>query len=197
MWNVMRIAASGMKAQQGSIDVVANNLANLGTAGFKVRRPALLDLPAETAEFGEQQAQVGQGVLLQGMVTNHAVGAPRATGRALDLAIDGPGFLKVTLSDGRAAYTRDGGLGIDGSGRLLAAGAPLDPPISVPTDAHGLSIQPDGSILAQISSQLPSRIGQLTLARFTNPDGLEAVGQNLLVATAASGTPLEGAPGTN
>lgn len=207
MWSTFRVAAAGAQAQQRALDVAANNLANAKTPGFKSFRASLADV-APTSELfvvtdpetGQsiEDREVGGGVVVAGLLPSFTPGATERTGRTLDLAIAGDGYFQVALPDGRRAFTRAGGLQLDGQGHLLAAGDYLlDPPLTVPGGAHELSISTDGRVVGRFGDGQEQELGRLTLARFTNPDGLERIGQDLLLETAAAGPPLTGAPGSN
>ncbi|HLH25568.1 MAG TPA: flagellar hook basal-body protein [Chloroflexota bacterium] len=207
MWSTFRVAASGLQAQERALDVTSNNLANLQTVGYKSRRAAVVDTPPGTTTFalpGQDgglsmgRRDLGQGVTLGGVVTNLAPGAVQATGRGLDVAIAGDGLLAVSLPDGRTAYTRAGALTVDGAGRLVTgSGALVAGGITVPAGATDLQIEADGRVTAAIGGASRQELGQLQLVRFTNPDGLQAVGSNLLVATDAAGAMQTGAPGSD
>ncbi|HLI28757.1 MAG TPA: flagellar hook-basal body complex protein [Chloroflexota bacterium] len=203
-WAALRAAATGLEAQQRNLEVIANNLANLQTPGYKSQRAVLADLRPSPEVLGAEGparfqlalAEVGRGAGLAAVVANHAAGPLVSTARPLDVAIAGEGFLVVTLPDGRTAYTRDGALQRDGQGRLVtSSGALVTPQITVPPDATALHIDRDGRVLAQLPGGGQRELGRLQLARFPNPDGLERVGQNLLVPTGAAGAPAVGAPG--
>ncbi|MBX5492387.1 MAG: flagellar hook-basal body complex protein [Chloroflexi bacterium] len=204
LWAAMRAAAAGLEAQQRSLDVTANNLANLHTTGYKSRRAVLADLRPGPEVFGADGtprfalalSEVGRGAGLAAVLTNATPGPVQDTGRPLDVAIAGDGFLTVSLPDGRTAYTRDGALRLDAVGRLVtASGGVITPQITVPPATIALQIERDGRVLAQLAGGDRQEIGQLQLARFRNLDGLEHVGNNLLVPTPAAGAPLSGAPG--
>jgi flagellar basal-body rod protein FlgG len=203
-WAALRAAAAGLEAQQRSLEVTAHNLANLQTTGYKSRRAVLADLrpsPEVLGADGQPRfrlalAEVGRGAGLAAVVTNFAPGPRRDTGRALDVAIAGDGFLAVQLPDGRTAYTRDGALQLDAQGRLVTgSGALLLPPLTVPPDTTALRVERDGRVLAVLAGGAQQELGRLQLARFRNPDGLAAIGNSLLVPTDAAGGPLLGAPG--
>lgn len=196
MWTALRVAALGAQAQQRTLDTAANNLANLQTAGFKRRRADLADRPPGPSDFAERREQVGQGADVSTVLTDLAAGPLIPTGRPLDVAIVGDGFFQVALPDGGTGVTRAGALGLDAEGRLTANGAPLSPPIVVPAGAGDVRVEADGRVVASVDGA-PRELGRLTLARFRNPDGLAGTGQGLLTATAESGEPLVGAPGTN
>lgn len=193
MWTAYRIAASGMEAQQRALDVAANNLANVQTAGFKARRAELADARAPSEVVGQTEPA---GVSVAGVLLSVADGPIQPTGRALDVAIAGPGFFQLSLPDGRTAYTRDGALRVDTQGRLVgSSGAPLAPEVTIPPGTRGVLITRDGRILAEVAGEGQRELGRFALARFANPDGLLAIGDNLLLATEQSGPPAVGAPG--
>jgi len=201
-------AATGMVAQQTNIDVIANNLANVNTVGFKASRVDFQDLVYQTyAEPGAAATQstqiptgvqVGLGTRFAAIQRIYSPGEMRQTGNTLDLAIEGDGFFQVLLPDGRTAYTRDGAIKLDGQGRLVTSdGNPLDPEITIPPDATGITIGSDGTVSVTLAGQNESeQLGQLTLAKFLNPAGLTSIGRNLLLPTGASGDPLAASPGT-
>jgi flagellar basal-body rod protein FlgG len=202
-------AATGMEAQQANIDSIANNIANVGTTGFKKSRAEFQDLFYETlrspgSTSGEGTilptgVQVGNGVQLAAVNTVYSQGDRVNTGNSFDMAIDGSGFFQVQLPSGETAYTRDGTFKLDGDGNLVTAqGYELIPSISVPLDSIGITVMPDGTINSTISgSPTPSNLGQLQLARFANPAGLRKLGGNLLETTEAAGDPETGIPGDN
>jgi flagellar basal-body rod protein FlgG len=199
---MFRVAASGVQAQQRALDVTSNNLANLQTPGYKSRRADVVDTqPGETTFALPDQMtrrELGQGTTVGGVVANLAPGPVQSTGRGLDVAIAGDGLLPVDLPDGRTAYTRAGALSVDAQGRLVTgSGALVADGITVPPGAKNVAIEADGRVMAGTSPADRQVIGQLQLARFTNPDGLQDVGSNLLVATDASGAAQTGAPGSD
>lgn len=201
-------AATGMTAQQTNIDVIAHNLANVNTVGFKTSRVDFQDLvyqsvrePGAAATEATQYPtglQIGLGARYAAIQRMFTPGELRQTGNALDLAIEGDGFFQVLLPDGRTAYTRDGTLKLDGQGRLVNSdGHPVQPEITIPPDATHVVIGSDGTVSVTIAGQEESQqLGQLMLAKFLNPAGLSSMGRNLLLPTAASGQPLVTAPGT-
>jgi flagellar basal-body rod protein FlgG len=205
MWTTFRIAVSGMEAQQRVLDATANNLANAQTAGFRALHAELVNLPPADDAFGVDDAQgttgvesrpVGQGVALSDVLPNNAMGLIQPTGKPLDVAIQGEGFLPVSLGDGRLAFTRDGALSVDASHRLVTtSGAPVEPPIVLPDGATGAFIRADGQVLARLDGQDPQIVGRLALVRFPNPDGLEGIGRSLFVATDRAGQLSSGWPG--
>ena len=202
-------AATGMTAQQMNIDVIANNLANVNTVGFKASRADFQDLiyqtfsePGAAATEGTQVptgVQVGLGTRPAAIQRIYTPGALRQSGNTLDLAVEGDGFFQITLPDGRTAYTRDGALKLDGQGRLVNSdGHPLAPQITIPADATHVNIGADGTVSVTIAGQNEAQqLGQITLAKFLNPAGLSAMGRNLFLPTAASGDAVTGTPGTD
>lgn len=205
MWWSLRTAVSGMLAQQRALDVAADNLSKLQVPGSKSQRPTFLELAPELRYFGvEDEAgtvtlearEAARGVEVGAPVQNLSRGAFQATGAPLDVAIDGDGLLEVILPNGQTAYSRGGSLQIDGAGQLVTAtGAVLAPGITVPPGTAGVEIRPDGTVLATGPDGVQQALGQLRLVRFANPEGLLQIGQNLLLATAASGEPIDGVPG--
>ena len=206
LWN----AASGMEAQQTSLDVITNNLANVNTTGFKRQRANFQDLMYQTlVPPGEAQSllgnqspsgmQVGLGVRSGSVQKIFLQGSFRQTNNPLDLAIQGNGFFQVSLPDGRTAYTRDGTFSIDGQGRLVTQdGLPTNPSITVPPNAKSVNVSPAGEVSVMLPGQVqPVRVGQLVVSQFVNPAGLESRGDNLYMETAASGQPQLSNPGTN
>jgi len=201
-------AATGMTAQQTNIDVIANNLANVNTVGFKGSRVDFQDLvyqtyaePGAAATEGTQiptGVQVGLGTRYAAIQRIYSPGELRQSGNMLDAAIEGDGFFQIRMPDGRTAYTRDGAFKLDGQGRLVNSdGHPLDPEITIPADAAHVTIGSDGTVSASVAGQDEvQQIGQITLAKFLNPAGLSSVGRNLLLPTAASGEAVTGAPGS-
>lgn len=204
----LQIAASGMAAQQMRVDVVSNNLANMSTTGYNARRADFADLHyQQLARPGTVSAadgtmlptgvQMGMGVRASSVSTVLAQGALAMTGGDLDVAIEGAGYLEVTLPNGTAGYTRDGALKRSGDGLIVTAdGHEVAPGITIPNDVRSLSINVDGEVYAYFADQVqPQLLGQMNLVGFTNAKGLEAIGSNLFLETAASGAPLQGLPG--
>jgi flagellar basal-body rod protein FlgG len=202
----LRTSASGMIAQQRMIDVIANNLANVNTTGFKRSRVSFEDVLYETVQGGRVvnyqgnsaigPVQIGKGVRVAAVLRLHSQGAPEETGRPLDLAIEGDGFFQVQRPDGSTAYTRDGSFSLSENGNLVSNGGYLMMPgITVPPEATGLAISASGIVSVTLSgSSQPTEVGQIELARFLNPNGLEAIGENQYVETAASGQAMLGNP---
>ncbi|MEM6741444.1 MAG: flagellar basal-body rod protein FlgG [Pseudomonadota bacterium] len=204
----LKIAATGMSAQQMRVDVIANNLANMSTTGYNARRAEFADLHyQQVARAGTVNAsdgtvlptgvQVGLGVRPAAVSVNLAQGALSQTSGDLDIAIDGRGYLEVELPSGISAYTRDGALKRSAEGRIVTSdGFGVIPDITVPDDARSLSISPDGEVFAFFNDQVEAQsLGQFTLASFSNAKGLEAAGDNLFLETEASGPPVVGNPG--
>lgn len=206
--NALQIAASGMSAQQMKVDVISNNLANMSTTGYNARRADFADLMyqqiqqpgAISAADGTvlpTGVQIGLGVRPSSVSVVLAQGSLSATGGDLDVAIEGRGYLEVALPDGSAGYTRDGALKRTGDGLIVTSdGYQVAPGITIPSDAQSLSINASGEVYAYFQGQVqPQLLGQLTLATFANEKGLQAMGSNLFLETAASGTPTVGTPG--
>jgi flagellar basal-body rod protein FlgG len=195
-----------MIAQQRMIDVIANNLANVNTNGFKRSRVSFEDVLYETvreARVVEGQehetlapVQIGKGVRVAGVLRLHEQGAPEDTQRPLDVAIEGEGFFQVQKPDGTTAYTRDGSFTLSENGTLVTEnGYAVEPGISIPSDATNIAISTSGVITATVSGSTgQSEIGRIELARFLNPTGLIALGENLYAQTDASGEPVVGMP---
>lgn len=203
----MWVAKTGLDAQQHRISVISNNLANVNTTGFKRSRAVFEDLIYQTVRqpgaSSSQDSELPSGLMLGTGVRTVATqkifqqGNTLQTDNALDLAVNGRGFLQVLRPDGTTAYTRDGSLMIDADGNLVtASGYELEPSITLPTDAQSVTIGADGTVTATVpGSTTPTTVGDITLADFINPAGLQPVGENLFVETASSGTPTVGTPG--
>jgi len=201
------IAATGMKGQELRINVIAHNLANVNTSGFKVSRIDFEDLlyqslkaAGATSAAGYQVPtgmDVGLGVRPAAIHKIFLQGDYHQTQNPLDLAIEGKGFFKVTMPDGQIAYTRSGSFKLDSEGRIVTSeGYPLDPEIVIPAQAITVTVDPDGTINVTLPGQIqPSQVGRIELADFVNPAGLKAIGKNLFLPTAASGDPTTGNPG--
>ena len=206
----LKIAATGMAAQQMRVETISNNLANMSTTGYNARRAEFADLHYQQLERpGSVNAsdgtilptgvQLGLGVRPTAVSMQLAQGALSATRGDLDLAIDGSGYFEVTLPSGQIAYTRDGGLKRSAEGLIVTSdGYPVAPEIVIPADARSISINSDGEVYAYFDANLAGQLlGQFTLAGFTNPKGLEAIGGNLFVESEASGPSLISTPGLN
>ena len=203
------IAKTGMEGQQTKLDAVSNNLANVGTNGFKRAGVVFEDLMYQNlrqagATTGEGTQlptglQLGLGVRAVATTRSFAQGSLTQTGNVYDLAIKGQGFFQVQMADGSTAYTRDGGFQVDADGRLVTNnGDPVQPGLTIPATAQSVTVAPDGTVSALLPGQaLPTVVGQLQLAGFVNPAGLSPRGQNLFTETAASGAPNVAAPGAD
>jgi len=204
----LKIAAAGMTAQQMRVEVISNNLANMSTTGYNARRAEFADLHyQQLARPGTVNAadgtvlptgvQLGLGVRASSVTVMLSQGSLAATGGDLDVAIEGAGYLEVTLPNGNAAYTRDGGLKRTGEGLIVTAdGYPVVPDITIPQDARSISINAEGEVYAYFNDTVGGELlGQFSLASFTNPKGLEAIGSNLFLETTASGPSLVNNPG--
>jgi flagellar basal-body rod protein FlgG len=197
-----------MAAQETKLDSIANNIANANTSGFKRQEAEFEDLLYQNVRGGALTGagtvapagvQLGAGARVVATTRGGAQGPLQQTGNPLDLAIEGQGFFPVMRTSGELAYTRAGALKLDAQGRLTTSeGLPLEPPITVPVDATQITVAQDGTVsVVQAGQAQPVRVGQLQLATFANPGGLEAVGHNLFIPTGASGDPLLGAPATD
>jgi len=202
-------AASGMTGQQFNIDTISNNLANVNTTGFKQMRADFEDLlyqtqklagtPATEATVVPTGVQVGHGVMPGATQQIFTQGALQSTGNTADMAIEGEGFFRVVQFDGTYAYTRDGSFKIDSNGQLVTSdGYKLSPEVILPEGFinDSLTISQDGRITVKVAgSDDPVEVGQMELYRFVNPAGLQAIGQNLLKVTNATGDAIPGRPG--
>ena len=203
------IGKTGLDAQQTRMAVVANNLANVSTTGFKKGRAVFEDLVYQNVrQAGGQQAQdaempsglyLGTGVRVVATEKLFTQGNLQTTDNAFDVAILGRGFFQVQLPDGTVSYTRDGSFQINSQGQLVtSSGFQVQPNINIPQGAQSVTIGRDGTVTVRLPGQPePVQIGLLQLADFINPAGLEPLGENLLVETGASGPPLQGNPGLN
>lgn len=199
-------AASGMMAQQLNTDVIANNLANVNTTGFKRSRADFQDLlyqterPAGTSDTAGSEVpvaiQVGHGtrpIAVQKMFTQ---GDYMETGNELDIVIEGDGFFQIMMPDGSTAYTRAGSFKPDSQGRIVTSdGFPMLGEITIPPESLRVAITSDGTVQSQMTNQDMEQLGTIQLARFTNPAGLNSIGRNLYLPTIASGAPIQGTPG--
>jgi flagellar basal-body rod protein FlgG len=204
----LQIAATGMSAQQMRVDVVSNNLANMSTTGYNARRADFADLhyqqlarpgtiAAQDGTMLPTGVQMGLGVRPAAVSVVLAQGTLSATGGDLDVAVEGKGYIEVTLPSGAAAYTRVGALKRTGDGLIVTSdGHPVAPGITIPADARSISINANGEVYAYFVGQVePQNLGQITLVGFTNEKGLEATGSNLFLESPASGPPLVGVAG--
>lgn len=203
-------AATGMMAQELNVEVISNNIANMRTTGFKKQRAEFQDLIYQNlrrvgTNSSDQGTRLPAGVDIGGGVK--VVGTPRimsqgnlaASERDLDVAIRGEGFFRIQLPDGRIAYTRAGSFERDDQGRIVTPeGYLLDPQMTIPANATGVTINQQGQVSVTLPNQTnPTEIGQIQLARFVNRSGLQPVGDNLYLETASSGTPQLNNPGTD
>ena len=204
----LSIAATGMQAQQTNVEVIANNLANMNTAGYKRQRAEFEDLlyqnvvapGSQTSDSGTivpAGIQLGAGVKTAAVYRVNSQGALKQTSNPYDLAINGAGFFRVQLPDGTDAYSRAGSFGLSSTGTIVTdKGYTVQPGIAVPSNALKVSINSQGQVSAQIPGQSAAQVlGQLELDRFPNEAGLRALGGNLLAETAASGAPQAGVAG--
>jgi len=206
----LQIAATGMSAQQTRVEVISNNLANMSTTGYNARRAEFADLHyqqvvppgainASDGTIVPTGIQIGLGVRPTAVSINVAQGSLAATGGDLDLAIEGPGYIEVTLPSGGSGYTRDGELKRSPDGQIVTSdGYVVVPGITIPSDTKSVSINAAGEVYAYFATQpAPQLLGQITLAGFNNEKGLQAMGSNLFLETAASGAANVSAPGQN
>jgi flagellar basal-body rod protein FlgG len=196
----MWIAKTGLDAQQTRMSVISNNLANVNTTGFKRDRASFEDMLYQNVrQPGAQVTQnnqaptglmLGTGVRLVATEKTHVQGSLVTTKGALDLAIQGEGFFQVTQPDGSIAYTRDGSFKKSATGQLVTSnGQPLAPAIVIPNTAATITVGQDGVVSVELATGGAQQIGQIQIARFVNPAGLQSMGQNLLRETPASGAP--------
>ncbi len=202
-------AASGMQSQQLNIDVIANNLANVNTTGFKKSRPDFQDLmyqnmktvgaPSTNSTQIPTGIQIGLGSKAAAVSKVFSAGNITQTGNELDLAIEGDGFFQIKLTDGTTAYSRDGALKKDSQGRLVNSdGYPLTPEIVIPNNASKVTIGNDGTVsVLQAGQSTPTTVGTIQLATFSNPAGLSSMGHNLYQPSESSGTANTGTAGQN
>ena len=209
----LNASASGLSAMQTSLDVIANNLANVNTSGFKSSRVNFEDyfyqeyaqpgIPEGDGNTRPTGLYVGLGVQVSGTQLNFTQGAPEPTGQPLDIALTGSGFFQVIAQDvgDGIGYTRAGAFTLNANGQVVMSnsqGYVLEPEITVPQDASSITVQPNGQVTAMLPGETePTVLGQIMLANFVNPAGLETVGSNIYAPTAASGQPFENTPGEN
>ncbi len=204
----MWVAKTGLDAQQTRMNVISNNLANVNTTGFKRDRAVFEDMIYQNIRQAGGQTDVnavaptgmmlGTGVRVIATEKLHAQGGLVNTSNPLDVAITGDGYFQIAKSDGTIAYTRDGSFKLSPTGQLVnSGGALLQPAITIPNTAASVTIAATGAVSIELAAGGSQIIGQLQLARFVNPSGLQALGSNLMKETPASGTPTVLAPGTN
>jgi flagellar basal-body rod protein FlgG len=205
----LSIAASGMQAQQLNVDVISHNIANMNTTSYKRQRAEFQDMlyqnmerPGSTSSASGSVLplgiQLGVGVRADAVGRVTEQGGIAATGNPYDIAINGRGFFQITLPSGQTAYTRAGNLAVNADGQVVTAdGYALEPSITVPQEATAVQITRDGIVEVTLAGQTdPQQVGQLEIAAFINPAGLEAIGDNLYLETPASGTANTATPGS-
>lgn len=208
MLRAFSTAATGMTGQQMMVDMIANNLANINTTGFKRSQINFQDLLyIKLKESGTEVAsginspgglEIGSGVRAASNIKVFTAGELQSTNRSLDIAISGDGFLQVTMPNGDLRYTRDGSLQINATGQLVTVnGYTIEPAISIPIDATAVSIEKDGGVNVTDATGTQSVVGTIQMARFPNPSGLSSEGDNLYSETEASGTATTSTPGEN
>ncbi len=201
------VSKTGLSAQDTQLRTISNNLANVSTVGFKKERAIFQDLlyqqvrqPGAQSSLNTQLPsglQLGTGVRTVATQKMHTEGTPQITEQPLDMAIDGRGFFQIQMPDGTLGYTRNGQFQVNGEGQVVTAnGFLLEPEIQVPEDAQKVSISRDGIVAVSLPGESEQQeLGQITVADFVNPTGLQARGGNLFSETAASGAPIVGVPG--
>ena len=205
----LSIAASGMQAQQLNVDVISHNIANMNTTAYKRQRAEFQDLlyqnmdrPGSTSSSSGAilplGIQIGVGVRADAVGRVTEQGGLTQTGNPYDMAINGRGFLQISLPSGQTAYTRAGNLAVNAEGQIVTAdGYPVEPAISIPQEAVAMQVTRDGIVEVTLTGQtVPQQVGQLELATFINPAGLEAIGDNLYLETPASGAANVATPGS-
>jgi flagellar basal-body rod protein FlgG len=205
----LSIAASGMQAQQLNVDVISHNIANMNTTSYKRQRAEFQDMLYQNMERPGATSSASGAVLPLGIQLGVGVradavgriteqGGIAATGNPYDLAINGRGFLQVTLPSGQTGYTRAGNLAVNADGQVVTAdGYPIEPSISVPPEATAIQITRDGIVEVTLAGQTdPQQLGQIEIASFINPAGLEAIGDNMYLETPASGAATTATPGS-
>ncbi len=208
MMRALYTSATGAQAQQFNIDIIANNVANVNTSGYKKTRAEFQDLLSQTFQaagaltaegtFDPVGVQVGLGVSVSATQRIFLEGSVIQTGNPLDLAIQGDGFFQILQPDGTTAYSRDGTFKRDANGQLVTSdGYLLQPNITIPVDATEIVIALDGNIFVrQSGSTTLNQVGQIQVAKFSNVAGLESIGRNLFSETPGSGTAIQGTAGT-
>ena len=201
------IAKTGLDAQQTRMSVISNNLANVNTTGFKQDRAVFEDLLYQTVRQPGAQSSantqlpsglmIGTGVRTVATEKMHTQGNIQQTDNALDMAVNGRGMFQILMPDGGLAYTRDGSFQIDSTGQMVMSnGYALEPAITIPQDAQSVTIGSDGAVsVLQAGQTSPTIVGNIQLADFVNPTGLQAIGENLFKESGASGAAITGTPG--
>jgi flagellar basal-body rod protein FlgG len=202
-------AKTGLDAQNTQMAVIANNLANSNTTGYKADRATFQDLMYQNVQqVGAQSTQntqystglsLGTGVRIAATEKNYLQGSVLQTGGNLDMSVTGSGFFQITMPDGTLSYTRDGSFSLDAQGNVVtASGFPISPAITIPITAQSVTIGSDGTVsITTAGSAKATTVGQIQLANFINVEGLQPTGNNLLTESAASGAPQVGSPGTS
>jgi flagellar basal-body rod protein FlgG len=203
----LHTAATGMMAQELNVQVISNNIANMRTTGYKLQRAEFQDLLYENVRrIGTQTSDqgnilpvgidLGSGVKTVGTPRVMTQGTLSPTGKDFDVAIRGEGFFKIQMPDGTFSYTRDGSFEMDNQGRMVTSqGNLVQPGITIPQNASSITINQQGQVSVTVPGQTtPTILGQITLTRFINKSGLQAIGDNLFTETPASGTPQDGVP---
>jgi len=205
----LSIAATGMQAQQLNVDVISHNIANMNTTAYKRQRAEFQDMlyqnmerPGSTSSASGAVLplgiQIGVGVQADAVGRVTEQGGISQTGNGYDLAINGRGYLQVQLPSGQTAYTRAGNLAVNADGAIVTAdGYPLEPSVTIPPEATAIQVTRDGIVEVTLTGQTePQQIGQIEIATFINPAGLEGIGDNLFLETPASGSPNTATPGS-
>nr|WP_019365185.1 flagellar basal-body rod protein FlgG [Pseudomonas luteola] len=209
MMSALWVSKTGLSAQDMNLTTISNNLANVSTTGFKRDRAEFQDLLYQVRRQPGAQStqdsqlpsglQLGTGVRIVGTQKNFTEGSLQTTDQPLDMAINGRGFFQVAMPDGTIAYTRDGTFHLNSDGQVVTAnGFALEPAIVVPAETRTFTVGEDGTVsVTTANNATPQVIGNLQTADFINPGGLQAVGNNMFMETAASGAPQNGTPGLN
>lgn len=209
MQGALWVSKTGLAAQDTALRAISNNLANVSTVGFKKDRVVFEDLMYQIQEQPgslttqsttlPSGVQLGTGVRIAGTQKEFTTGSIQTTNNDLDVAIEGSGFLQVALPDGSIGYTRNGQLHLDQDGQLTTSqGYPIEPAITIPSDAINISIGRDGTVtVTQQGNPAPTQVGNIQLAMFVNPGGLQSMGSNMFIETASSGAAQQSAPGEN
>ncbi|HOV91835.1 MAG TPA: flagellar basal-body rod protein FlgG [Candidatus Kapabacteria bacterium] len=209
MDKTLRTAATGLAAEQKYVEIIANNISNVNTTGFKKVRPEFQDLLYETlqpagavSQVGTEplnEVQIGSGTRLVATTRILSQGDVTQTNNTLDMAINGEGYFMIRKPDNSIAYTRDGSFHLDAQGQIVnSQGYLLEPGFSIPDDTTDIQVSRDGYLQVALNGETQAQVlGQIELARFINPGGLRAVGDNLFVETPASGQPIYEQPGVN
>ncbi|MEL5849190.1 MAG: flagellar basal-body rod protein FlgG [Candidatus Igneacidithiobacillus chanchocoensis] len=209
MMRSLYVAATGLEGEQTKMDVIANNLANVNTTGFKQSRAVFQDLlyqnlrqpgaqSSQTTQY-PSGLQLGTGVRVMSTERLMTQGNLTQTGNSLDVAINGQGFFQILEPNGTIAYSRDGTFQLNNQGQLVTSnGYQLQPPVTIPPNAQSITIGEDGTVSVVLPGQAaPQQVGTIQLANFINPTGLQSIGDNLYLQTGSSGAPQTGQPSLN